>query len=536
MRTSPIPAIASAIPLLFAAACDPETAATRDLVVGLGLAVDRSWSLPLPQLLAPLATLIPIGSIDLRVCLALAIPAAIASHLVAARIVAGAPRARILPLAFAATSAVLLATSPAAALAVLAIELAFSGHALTGGAATLIALWGAPRLFPAVFVALLLSRPRARTLLLGALPALVLLLIPPLLRRESWLAIGNALHAPSFAGAPLPSAAILRAAIVIAVLGFAARLLSRSPNREERATPIVASAALVMTLLRAPGAIVVCGVVFAPLAVSFAGALAIAVERHLASRAAFALIVPSLALGLGARAFEVEMFARRIGPAAVAHDLAPLVVHGLTPARAVLIVEDEASLIDFAHARLVTGVRPDLRVLPAQVLAAGGAAHMTNETLAALPSAADPLRALLARGILDPSDVAPLAQKTAVIAELPAHRLRPIARHAAPTGGPLILALERVDPSDRRLRRATLERRMLFLSSTVTSSDPLRRRLRVSATREARVLSMALDRDGALAALARASSLGADPLRIARWNARIISKQTLEKEPISEDD
>src|SRR5207244_736721 len=141
------------------------------------------------------------------------------------------------------------------------------------------------------------------------------------------------------------------------------------------------------------------------------------------------------------------------------------------------------------------------RVLPAQVLAAGGAAHMTNDTLAALPSAADPLRALLARGALDPSDVAPLAQKTAVIAQLPAHRLRSIARHASSTGGALILALERVDPSDRRIRRATLERRMSFLATTTGANDPLRRALRIAATREARVLSMALDREGALAAL-----------------------------------
>ena len=544
MRTSPVPAIAASIPLLFAATCDPETAPLRDIVVGLGLASDRSWSIPLPQLVAPLATLIPLGSIDLRASIALAIPAAIASALSAQRIVAAAGRARILPFAFAITAAVILAASPvAAALVIIAIELALAANAHALGAAALVALWGAPRLFPVVLVALAMTRHSrdVRRVLVGALPIAALLAVPLFLRRESWLAIGNPLVAASFAGAPLPSAPILRAAIVLAVLGVLARLLLRAPNREERVLPIVAGVAAAMVVVQAPGAIAVCGVILAPLSVSFAGALAIAVERHFAraGRVALGLLVPALALGLGARAFEVETLSRRLGPAVAAHDVAPLIIHGLAPARSVLIVEDEATLVEVAHARLISGVRPDLRLLPAQVLAAGGAARMTNETIAAIPAAADPLRALLARGTLDPSDVAPLAQKTGVLADLPVHRLRLAARHSSPTGGPMILALERVDPSDRRARRATLERRRAFLATTLAplpSSDRLRRNLRMSATREARVLSIALDRDGALAALARAAAFGADAARIARWSARVSAKQTLETEPLSPDD
>jgi hypothetical protein len=538
VKTSPIPAVASAVPLLFAASCDPESAPLRDIVVGLGLAVDRSWSVPLPQWLAPIATAIPLGSIDLRAAIALSIPAAIASYLVARRIVASAGRARVLPLAFAVTAAVLLATSPAAALAAIAIELTLSGEELALGAATLIAAWGAPRLFPAVIAALILARPPMRRLAIGALPVAGVLAIPILLRHDSWLSIGNPFVAPSFAAGLFPSAPILRASIVLVLLGLLARMLLRAPSQQERAGPIVALIALATALIRAPGALVLCGVVLAPLAVSFAGALAIAVDRHLAraGRHALALLVPALALGLGARAFEVEASARRLGPSVAAHDFAPLVTHGIAPARAVLLVEDEATLIEFAHARIVAGLRPDLRALPAQVLAAGGAARMTNDTMAALPTAADPLRALLARGVLDPADVAPLAQKTTVLASLPSHRLRSIARHAAPTGGPLILALERVDPSDRRLRRATLERRMSFLSGSLLANDQLRRVLRISATREARVLAAAYDREGALAALARSAALGADPLRVARWVARVHAKQTLENEPPCEDD
>lgn len=551
MSSSRIPATVAAVPLLFAAMCDPEAAsfagAARDVTVGLGLAVDRSWSLPLPQLIAPLATLIPLGSLDLRAAIVLALPAALASYLVATRIVAAAGAASILALAFSATTSVLLAASPLpVALMVLAIELALmerSEHAL--GASTLVAAWGAPRLLPLLVVLWLFTRRErvARAAVVGALPVAALLLVPVLLRRDGWLAVGNALRAPSFAATPLPSAAILRAAVVVIALGALARALLRSPSRAERLSPILAATALgCALLLRAGSAVVVAAAALAPLAVTFAGALSIAVERHLArpGRMALTWLVPALALGLGARAFEVEAGARRLGDAAAAHDLGSLVIYGLAPSRAVLIVEDEPTLLAFADARLLHGLRPDLRVLPAQTLAAGGAARMTNETLAAIPAAADPLRALLAHATLEPADVAPLAQKSAVLAAVPAHRLKgTIARHAMPTGGPLLLALERVDPSDRRIRRPGLERRLTFLAGALAArpaDDRLRALLRVSATREARVLSVGLDREGSLAALARAGSLGADPQRIARWTARVAAKQTLESEPESEDD
>jgi hypothetical protein len=287
--------------------------------------------------------------------------------------------------------------------------------------------------------------------------------------------------------------------------------------------------------------LIVAAACVAPLSVSFAGALSIAVERHLAraGRTALALLVPALALGLGARALEVELAARRLGPALAAHDLGAIVTLGVAPNRAVLITEDESTLLRFASARVLLGLRPDLSVLPAQILAAGGAARMANQTIATIPAAADPLRALLARGVLDPSDVAPLAQKAGVLSDLPVHRVRAVARHAAPTGGPLTLALERVDPSDRRLRRPPLERHLAFLASALAprpTSDRLRTELRVAATREARVLSSAGDRDGALAALARAAAFGADAERIARWTARVTAKQTLDNEPATADD
>lgn len=549
MKSSRVPAIAAALPPLFAAMCDPEAApflgAARDVVVGLGLAVDRSWSLPLPQLVAPIATLIPLGSIDLRAAIALAIPASIASYLVALRIVAAAGTASILALAFSATTSVILAASPMpVALLVIAVELALrDDHDHAFGAAALVAAWGAPRLLPVMIAAMILTRRRTvRDAWVGALPVAVLAAIPVLLRRDAWLALGNVLRAPSFVHSPMPSAPILRAAIAIIALGAFARLLLRAPTRSERAAPILAAVALACALfLRVGYAVVVAAAALAPLAVTFAGALSIAVERHLArpGRMALTLLVPALALGLGARAFEVETSARRLREALGAHDLAPLAIYGLAPSRAVLIVEDEPALLAFADARLVLGLRPDLRVLPAQVLAAGGAARMTNETLAAVPPAADPLRALLSHATLEPADVAPLSQKTAVLTSLRAHRLKAIARHASPTGGPLLLALERVDPSDRRIRRPALERRLSFLANVLAArplDDRLRASLRMAATREARVLSIALDRDGALAALARAAVLGADSQRIARWSARVHAKQTLENEPETDDD
>jgi hypothetical protein len=549
-----IPALAAIVPLLLAALCDPEARDARDVVVGLTMASDRSLSIPLAQLLSPLSALIPIGPIELRAAIALAIPAALATFLVARAIESAtiASRARggsAIAFAFAATVGVLLGGAPVAvSLAVIAIELLRDARATRSAraAALLIACWGAPRLAPAVIVALWLMRERddRSNPILGAVPVLAMTTVLMSLRREAWLSFGHPLRAPSFARAAeiFPSGAMLRAAIVLVVLGVLTRIFAASRTAAERNAPIVAGVALLCSIvLGAPDGIVVAAACVAPLSVSFAGALSIAVERHLAraGRTALSLLIPALALGLGARAFEVHLAANRLGPALVAHDLAPLITLGTVPIRGVILMEDEGSLLRFAGARVVHGVRPDLQVLPAQSLAAGGAARMANQTIATIPAAADPLRALLARGVLDGSDIAPLAQKGAVLAELPAHRLRGVARHAAPTGGPLTIALERVDPSDRRLRRTALERRLAFLATALAArppSDRLRTALRVSATREARVLSIAGDRDGALAAIARAAAFGADAERLNRWSARVNAKQTLENEPPTNDD
>lgn len=228
-----------------------------------------------------------------------------------------------------------------------------------------------------------------------------------------------------------------------------------------------------------------------------------------------------------------------MGDAAAGHDVAALFTLGVAPPRAVLVVEDEAALLRFAHARLVHGLRPDLHVLPAQKLAAGGAARMANVTIGDVPTAADPLRALLAHGTIEPSDASPLALKAALLTDLGFARIRPVARYVEPTGGPLIVHLERIDPSDRKLRRPTLERRMgllIRLLSGRPAHDRHRSALRVDATREARALSLALDRDGALAAVVRAQSLGAEPDRSARWLTKLAARQSIDLEPACPDD
>ena len=93
-----MPALAAIVPLLLAALCDPEArdfaGEGRDVVVGLTLAADRSFSLPLAQLLAPIATLFPLGPLELRAAIALAIPAALATFLVARRVQAATVASR----------------------------------------------------------------------------------------------------------------------------------------------------------------------------------------------------------------------------------------------------------------------------------------------------------------------------------------------------------------------------------------------------------------------------------------------------------
>lgn len=560
-----IPTLASCVPLLLAVLRDPEAVgfdgAARELVVGLGLASDRSYAPPLGTWLAPLSILLPIGPLELRAAVMMALPAAFAAFLVGRRVagpdaITRARGAWAIALAFALTSGVLLgASSVAASIAVIAIECAllegdeFRTWAARGGALALAA-WCAPRMLPAVAVAMVLGAPKQggsralRRAFFGVLPIVALGVATALARSDAWLALGRPFSAPTFAAASnlFPRGALLRAALACAVLGIAARGLLRTPTRVERLSPIIAGVALASALLlRAPDATIVGCVVLAPLAVSFAGGLSIAVERHLAnaSRYAIVLLVPALALGLAARAFEVELAEGRIGDAAVAHDVAPILTLGVAPPRGVLIVEDEEALLRFAHARLVHGLRPDLRVLPAQALAAGGAARMANATIAEVEAAADPLRALLARGTLEPSDASPLALKAALLTDLPFTRVRNVSRYVAPTGGPLVVHLERIDPSDRRLRRPTLERRIGLLARLLSSRPPtdrVRRALRIAATREARALSLALDRDGALAAVEHAASFGADPDRTARWTAKLAAKQSIDLEPATPDD
>jgi len=559
--------LAATIPLLLATLRDPEARGfdeVREVVLGLGLAWDRSHAAPLGQLLSPIAMLLPIGPLEVRAAMAMALPAVFATFLVARRVAGPDAFTRTrgawaIAFAFASSAGVLLgAASPGASMAVIAIELALGTTGLeelafrtlaARGAALGFATWCAPRLLPAVLVAMVLGAPggglrATRRVSLGAVPIVAIGVAFAVARSDAWLSLGRPFSAPGFAAATavLPSGALLRAGLAAALLGLASRFLLRAPTRQEKAAPIVSAVAFACAfLLRAPGAAIVGCVVLAPLAVTFAGALSIAVERHLAaaSRYAIVLLVPALALGLGARAFEVELGAGRIGDAVVAHDVAPLLTLGIAPSRGVILVEDEEALLRFAHARLVHGLRPDLHVLPAQTLAAGGAARMANATIAEVPTAADPLRALLSRGAIEPSDASPLALKAALLTELPFARVRGVARYIEPTGGPLIVHLERIDPSDRKLRRPALERRLGLLARLLSArpaDDRVRRALRVDATREARALSLALDRDGALAAVARAAAFGADPDRSARWTGKLLARQSIDLEPVTADD
>jgi len=202
-------------------------------------------------------------------------------------------------------------------------------------------------------------------------------------------------------------------------------------------------------------------------------------------------------------------------------------------------VESEEALVRFSHDRALLSLRPDTRALPTHTLLLGGASTIARRTILELPAAGEVVRGLLATATLEEADVAPLSQQVPVLAALGAPRLKGLARHVDPTGGALMLALERVDPSDRRVRRGPLDRRLAFVVAALSSEPPgdrTRTALRVAATREARLLSAALDREGAGAAMARALALGADPDRIARWTAKVKARQSLESEPLSEDD
>jgi hypothetical protein len=549
-----LPLVSACVPILLAILCDPESRPFdgdgRSLVLGLALGGDRSLSAPLAQLLAPLGTLLPLGHAELRAAILLSIPAAIATYLVSRRIsrvslASGAWTSFAIVLAFGSVAGALLGSAPPeAAVVAIAIELLLLREVPPIAVATaLYATWCAPRLLPALaviaFHALRARRPRYWGL------ATLALFVPPvalLLVRDTtaFLVVGKPFQLAA-AGAAIDAAA-LRAAIATFVLALVARFLSKAPSAEERASAWSAAAAFSCAFaLSAPGAIAIAATVSAPLAAASASAIALIVDRKLArSRRALSALVPALCLGLAARAIEVDLGQRRLGLAAsAAHDTASILTTGVAPPRAVLLVEDESVLLSLARDRVLHGLRPDLHVLPAQSLLAGGAARMATRTLAEVPSANETLRALLARGVVDVADLAPLAPRAPVLDELPAARVKPVARHAASTGGPLLLALERVDPSDRRLRRAAIEQRLAALASALFSrpaSDRVRRALRIDATREARIFSLALDRDATLAAIGRARAFGAPEDRSARWLARTQAKQTLDAEPLSEDD
>jgi hypothetical protein len=402
---------------------------------------------------------------------------------------------------------------------------------------------------------------RRRAIALGA----------PILSAAAWVAMVRGAHAWWVIGRPfsdgasarspepmIAAGAEARTAIAVAVLAAIALLAAASAKKlhaSDRAA--AATSAIVMLdawLLRPFGATAVAVVAMLPVAGAALGALHLAVDRFVAHRLdpratpapraatlrVIGWIVPALALGWSARAFEDDVRTRRFSAdASAAVTWTSMATLGATPPDAVLLVDDEPRLVRWAHARALLGLRPDVRVLPAGVLLLGGASRLAGRTLDEAPGASDVLRALIAHGDLDEPDVSPLAEHAPMLAEVPVSRLRAVARHVDPTGGPLILALERIDPSDRRLHRPAIDRRLHFALEALASRteiDLTRALLRGDAVREARLASMALDREAATFALVRARTLGMDPALADTWTAKLRDKRTLENEPPTTDD
>ena len=480
--------------------------------------------------------------------------------------------------AVSALAATLLASVDVSApVAAVALELALAGMSATASeqrrstclalAATLFAAWTAPRLAPPLLVpivAMLAQRRRTDRVGQGALAYA----LPPfaaavtlLVVRSSiaWLATGRAWIDGAFAkdaGALVAEGGIRRAAIVTATCAGMAIVVAATNKKLARVDLVAAlsSVALLATalVLRARGGAIVAIVVLLPTAASSIGALHLAVERfvireragaprgRISPYRAVAWLVPALALGWSARAFEDELRDRRVSAdAAAAASIAAIETLGLAPPRAMLVIDDEPTLLRWAHARITLGLRPDVRALPTHSLLLGGAARIAARTTNEVPEADGLEHALLANGRLEESDVAPLQGRVALLSALPATRVRPLARHVDATGDALLLPLERVDPSDRRARRPALEKRLRFVVWALAErplDDDLRRSLRVAATREARLLSAAGDRDGALSALARAGALGAEPERIAGWITMVKARQSIADLPPCEDD
>lgn len=528
--------LAAVVPLALATLADPVLLDER-VVAALTLGTPGGTTLPIGALAGALATCIPVGDLPTRIAVLSAIPAALATWSVtrtaAAASFAG-PRwgASLVVLALGIVVGVSLRTAPSdLAFVVLAVDLLLA-RGLRGLAAlaVVVGAWAAPRHLGTLAAALFLAGggPSAAALVGGAFVVAPLAAMA-FVRPEG---LGGAPTLP-FAAEPLGPVdpAQARALGVVAVLAVVAWLGAKDASGRPRVLlALVAAAGL---LLKAPGALVVAVAALAPLAAQAGSALTIAAteaargERQTLRRFAAFGLVPALCLGLSARAFEVQLLGARVGAvAASTRDLHGLFGLGSAPPRAVWIVEDEPALVRVLRARLVDGLRPDVRILPVQGLLSTLAVRTTHAVMAEEPAIREVMRALLARGGLEPADLAPLAQRVALVADVAPARLRGIARHAQPLGTAIAFYLERVDPSDRRLRRAAAERRWAALA--LAKDDPLRDHLRASALREARLLSLARDTEGTIAALRRAEAFGEPAAHVRALLAKVQAKQALD--------
>jgi hypothetical protein len=535
----------------------------REVAVGIAAAGDRSGCAPVAQLLVPAFELLPFGDREHRALVALAMPAALATFLVAtrawsiARSVAGRG-ADVIAGAVTVLAAVLLAGAPpGAALVVAAIELALAalatperlGVAMLAG---LVGAWASPRLSPAlivpIFWALRRARPGARIGALAGAAPLIAACVALLFVRDAdaWLVLGRAFRTGGFAPdefALLATPLLRRAAAVASiatVLAIAVARFGRDLATRDRVA-LVASAVLALLAdpLRPRGAVAVSIALALPTIAELLVVIQIAVARAIDPRRAvlrFGLpwLVPALTAGFAARAAEEDLSARRRPlDAAAAIDLAPLAAFGALPGHPIVVVEDEDALVRDAWPWLVDDVRPDLELLPTQSLLLGGAGRMATRTAMRFPRAAELLRSTLAESVVTESGSSPLAADATLVLDLPAARLREVARHVDPILGVLRIPLERVDPSDRRLRRQATEPRQRFLDAAraLVPGDPWTIAPRHASMRAARLLALASDRDAALAELSRARMLGEDPVRVGRWEAKLQGKRTLADEP-----
>lgn len=558
-----LPLACAAVAPLVAALSDAATRAPeelRDVVLGVALGGDRSGSAPLAQILVPLLELLPIGDREHRALVALSLPAALATFLLvrrALRAVHAEARRGALAIAGAlgALAAVLLVSAPpGAALIVVAVELAALVPAPLAWttAASLFAAWCAPRLSPALLLPVALALRRARPG--GRFPA-ALHALPPiaagvalLVVRDgaSWLVLGRALRTGPFA--PLETALVatplaFRAAWAIGLAVAAAIALARLgrdlsvPDRTALAAAAVL--ALVAEPLRAAGAVEGAMALALPSVGELFMALFVAIARAVPSgrpalRLGLSWLVPALSAGFAARGLEDELVERRRPlEHAAAVGLAPLASLGLAGPRPVVVVEDEPTLIRDAWSLALDDLRPDLAILPTQALLLGGPGRMATLAVQRLPRGAELLRSTLATGLVTESGSSPLAADASLVVDLPVARLREIARHLDPSLGAMRAPLERVDPSDRRLRRQGGAARQRFLDRgrAARFADPWTVVARLGALRAARLLALAGDRDGALAEVARARVLGDDPARVGRWETKLGAKRGLADEP-----